>query len=309
MNKVWILFFLLCSCYRVSDVPKPQLSYNVQDRYLQQLPSPFPSLTEKEKHEDWGKEYLIALGFAKELDLYQALTAFKRASFLLEDPSSFRKQEIDYDIFLCYYLGGKYKEAIDIFENSTLSQISFHFPAYEDAFIMAYDTYLRLEEKESCQRILYALSHTHPHVVKKLTLAGEILEGDIPSLEKEVSNHPEIQPILTNYALHKKSVSKAQLLNTFCPGAGYLYVGQKQSALTAFVLNGLFIWGSVYSFQQGNIALGSILASFEAGWYFGGIYGAGLETKFYNERIYETVATPVMQEKKLFPILMLKHAF
>lgn len=309
MKKLIPFLLLFSSCYRVADVPKPQLSFSVQDKYLKSLPSPFPMLTEKEKHEGWGKEYTIGLGFAKELDLYQALTCFKRASFLLEDPKSFRKQEIDYNIFLCYYLGGKYQEALYTFENSTLAQMSFTSPSYEDLLIMLYDTYIRLGEEILAKRMVYTLSQTHPLVAKKLSLAGVILEADIPKLEKEIPSHPEIKPIVDYYLLHKKSVSKAQLLNTFLPGSGYLYIGQKQSALTAFLLNGLFIWGSVYSFQQGQIALGSILTSLEAGWYFGGIYGAGLEAKFYNERVYETVATPVMQENKLFPILMLSHAF
>ena len=41
----------------------------------------------------------------------------------------------------------------------------------------------------------------------------------------------------------------------------------------------------------------------------GGIYGAGEEAKFYNERIYETGATGVLHERNLFPPLMLRHAF
>ena len=45
------------------------------------------------------------------------------------------------------------------------------------------------------------------------------------------------------------------------------------------------------------------------GWYFGGIYGAGEEAKFYNEKIYEKAASPYMTEEKIFPILMVKHAF
>jgi len=49
--------------------------------------------------------------------------------------------------------------------------------------------------------------------------------------------------------------------------------------------------------------------SFEAGWYFGGIYGAGEEAKYYNERVYEKEANALLNEKKLFPVLMLGHSF
>ncbi|MGH2611943.1 MAG: tetratricopeptide repeat protein, partial [Rhabdochlamydiaceae bacterium] len=101
----------------------------------------------------------------------------------------------------------------------------------------------------------------------------------------------------------------AQLLNSFVPGAGYFYLGQTQSGITALLLNGLFIWASVYFFQHGNIAAGTIFTSVEAGWYFGGIYGAGQEAKLYNERLYERQATPIMNENRYFPILMLKYGF
>ena len=52
-----------------------------------------------------------------------------------------------------------------------------------------------------------------------------------------------------------------------------------------------------------------IFAGFEMGWYFGGIYGAGEEAKFYNERVYEAYATPMMNQRKLFPALSLQYAF
>jgi hypothetical protein len=65
----------------------------------------------------------------------------------------------------------------------------------------------------------------------------------------------------------------------------------------------------VYFFETGNIPAGAIFTSFEAGWYFGGIYGGGLEAKAYNERLYESLATPVLMKENLFPGLMIRYAF
>ena len=45
------------------------------------------------------------------------------------------------------------------------------------------------------------------------------------------------------------------------------------------------------------------------GWYFGSIHGAAEEAKFYNERIYETEASKIMNDKKLFPQFMLNFSF
>jgi len=135
------------------------------------------------------------------------------------------------------------------------------------------------------------------------------LKGDIKALEEKAPSYPEVETVLKQYQLEKKSVKTAQLLNSFIPGAGYFYVGQTQYAITAFLLNGLFIWASTYFFQHGNTAAGIIFTSVEAGWYFGGIYGVGQEAKLYNERIYEKYATPMMNEHNYFPILMLQYGF
>ena len=310
MNKFFLLSLLfLCACHHVQEDKKPKLSHTVQDKYLTNLPSPFPPLTDLERHEDWGKEYLIALGFAKELDLYQAITAFKRAEFLLSPSSFTRKTEIEYEELLCYYFGKKYYEAIYLFEHGTLKNVTPEFPAYKDLLIILYDCYLNNNEEEKADKVLHIIQHTDTALSDKISLSAALIQGDIPTLKEEAPSNPDIEKLLSSYQMQKKSIGVAQTLNALLPGTGYLYIGQKQSACTAFLLNGLFIWASVYFFEKGNLAAGLITTSFEAGWYFGGIYGAGLETKFYNEKVYERLATPMMNEKKLFPILMLKYAF
>jgi len=308
MSRIFV--FLLCflaACYRVTDDTTPKLSIAVQDRYLQQLPSPFPPLSAYERSQDWGREYQIGLGFAHELDLYQALTAFKRSSYLIPAQEASRRLELSYDTLLCYYFGGKYTEAAYTYEHSDLRYVTSDFPAYRDLQIVLYDIYIRLDQHTKSNRILELIEQNDPNAAKKLALSGTLVQGDISTLR--VSKDPEIQELIQAYDTHKKSVGGAQALNALIPGSGYLYLGQKQSAFTAFLLNGLCLWSTVYFFQRGNIPAGTIMATFEAGWYFGGIYGAGQEAKFYNERIYETMATPMMNEKRLFPILMLHHAF
>ena len=84
---------------------------------------------------------------------------------------------------------------------------------------------------------------------------------------------------------------------------------QRLTPATAFLLNGLFIAAAYQFFHRGHIVAGIITTSFEAGWYFGGIYGAGEEAKYYNERIYECNAAQILHQHSLFPVLMLRHAF
>lgn len=302
----------LASCQRVSDKIEPTVSYAVQDKYLLSLPSPFQPLSNEEKACDYGKEMQIGYGFAHELDLYQAITAFKRAEFLVPSDQKMRNTEIQYEILLCYYMGKKWRDVIYTFEHSQLRNADQDFPAIHDLLLILYEAYEQEGMENKADKFLQAIYNNNPEEGQDLLLSYALTKGDIPSVEQIAASPPEriyLDNFLNDYSIRKKSVSTAQTLNAFLPGAGYFYLGQRQSATTAFFLNSLFIAASTFFFLDGNIAAGIIFTSFEAGWYFGGIYGAGLEAKAYNERLYESMATPMMNRERLFPALMLNYAF
>ncbi|NGX45020.1 MAG: hypothetical protein K940chlam2_00160 [Chlamydiae bacterium] len=312
MNKTFfalVICLMMTSCYRIPRDLEPKLQYALSERYLQQLPSPFPSLTPEERGSDWGKEYTIGVGFAKALDFYRAITAFRRAEILVPDSKMGRKLEMQYEIMLCYYLGRRYQEVETAFNNSDLSKVNDSFPAFHDLLLTLYDSYRELDNEERACFILDLIKSYYPDTYEKLSLGEMLTEVDLPALTKISSENEQVKAILDCYECDKKSVGGAQALNAFLPGAGYLYVGQKQTAVTAFLVNGLFIAASVHFFYKGQIAAGLITTSFEAGWYFGGIYGAGQEAKFYNERLYEKCASPIMNREGLFPVFMLNYSF
>lgn len=315
MNKILIFFLIVLiplGCQRVPDKIEPTLSFAVQDKYLLSLPTPFPPLTAEEQAENWGKEMQIGIAFAHELDLYQSITAFKRAGILIPAEQHMRLLEINYEILLCYYIGKKYRDVIHTFETSPLSHVDQSFPALHDLLLILYDTYREEKRERQAERIFLLIQHYFPEEADQLNLSSTLLHADLATLHtiaQAPPPRPYLNQFLDDYNLQKKSVGQAQLYNALLPGAGYLYLGQKQSAATALFLNGLFIAASVYFFEQGNIAAGVIFTSFEAGWYFGGIYGAGLEAKAYNERLYERLATPMMNRERLFPVLMLNFSF
>ncbi|NGX51276.1 MAG: hypothetical protein K1060chlam2_01141 [Chlamydiae bacterium] len=302
----------MAGCYKVQDKIEPQVNYSVQDRYLKQLPAAFPPLTASERREEWGREYMIAQKFSRELDLYRAVTTFKRAEFLLPEGNNERLEEIEYQILLSYYLGKRYEEVIQTFDHSSLYHVNSSFPAYHDLLILMYESYIETGQGEKSNYILRIIQHHYPETAKKLELSTALIEGDLDTLRAEERDDPSksyLTHLLDSYDAKKKSVSKAQWANALLPGAGYLYVGQRQSAFTSFLLNGLFITAAVYFYSKGNIAAGVITTSFEMGWYFGGIYGGGLAAKYYNERLYERKAYPALNRNKLFPVLMLKYGF
>ncbi len=313
MNKTpLVLLLALCigACYRVPDRIDPRVSYQLQDQHFQCLGGAFPPLTPEERASDWGREMIIARAFADQLDLYRAISTFKRAEILID--SSPRKAEIQYDILLCYFLGKRYDEAIESFERSSLANVDKSFPAYHDLMLVLYECYREMDDPEKQIRILELIEQTYPETGEKLKVSRAIREGDIAQIECFADGFQQdsyLDRQLDCYYVQKKSVAGAQALNALLPGAGYLYIGQRKSALTAFLLNGLFIAAAYQFFHHGHVAAGIITTAFESGWYFGGIYGAGEEAKYYNERVYEKNASVVLNEHKLFPVLMLEHAF
>jgi len=281
----------------------------LSERYLQQLPSPFAPLTPEERASDWGREYTIGVGFAKALDFYRAITAFRRAEILLPEDETEHKLEVQYEILLCYYLGRRYQEVEVAFNQSGLAKVNDSFPAFHDLLLVLYDSYRELDNEERACFIFDIIKSYYPDTYKKLSLGEALTAVDLPALENIACENEQVKTILDCYERDKKSVGGAQALNAIIPGSGYLYVGQRQTAVTAFLVNGLFIAASVHFFMNGQIAAGLITTSFEAGWYFGGIYGVGQEAKFYNERLYEKCASPIMNREGLFPVFMLNYSF
>jgi hypothetical protein len=273
--------------------------------------SPFPPMTFEEECTDWGKEYRIALCFADDFDLYRAITGFKRALCLLPPELSARRLELEYAVSLAYYLGHKYVEVAYEVESTDLGLVDSTFPAFQDLLLILYDSYDRLGRCEHAAQILSLIEQLDPSKGSKLALLSAIKCADINrlcciALEPQ---HAYINNVLNGYKKKAKSIRKAETLNAVLPGAGYWYVGLKETAVTAFLMNTLFTAASAYFYVDGNPAAGTIFLSFECGWYFGGIVGGGYAAKYYNERLYCSFAEKITQREACFPLLMLEYTF
>jgi hypothetical protein len=245
------------------------------------------------------------------MDLYRAITCFKRALFLLPQQND-RRHEIEYGLFLAYYMGNKFQEAIDVFDTCGLLNIPLDFPALDELLITLYDAYQQVNQPENAYKILCLIASIDEEKSKALALGTAVIDTDFPIINQIAPTIPSgntISTFIDDFQFRAKSVKKAQALNAFLPGAGYYYVGQKKSALTSFLINTLFIAATYQLFDRGYIAAGIITASLEAGWYFGGINGAGLEAKEFNERLYETLGKEALIKERLFPILMINKGF
>lgn len=303
---------LLYGCHANSHLIEPVISYTPSPQQLTFLPPAFKPLTQEESTQDWGKELTIARAFAQEQDFYRAITSYKRALILIPKEYPERHLEIEYGIILSYYSGKKFQDVIDTFESSSQKDIPATFPAFDDLLVILYHSYLQVGQPVKACQILSMIAMRHPSKAEHLQLSEAISHADFPEIQQQLAKNPHYEDIsnfLDHYLRNAKSVRQAQTLNALLPGAGYYYVGQKKAATTSFLINALFIAAAYQFFHTGNVAAGIITTSLEMGWYFGGINGAGLAAKEYNERLYEATARDAMIRNSLFPVLMLEKTF
>jgi hypothetical protein len=275
---------------------------------VEKLPSGFPLFTKEERRQEWAREIFLAGQLARELDWYRAITAYKRARILLPEEYALRRMEVDYGLIQCYYFGQKYPEALLAYEESSLVP-PYTFPLLTDLSLILSDAAENSGRGDCMLKWDSLLQTIDPQVASDLSVSRAIRKADWLALAEYAVEREPVASLLTAYEGQKKSVKRAQLLNALLPGAGYLYVGQRNTAFTSFVLNALFIAATYHFFHHSNIAAGLITLSLETGWYFGGINGAGLAAKEYNERLYEGLARETLLDQGLFPVLMLNHAF
>lgn len=307
----FLLAFTACSKAQEGKI-EPQITISSYKQKIRSLPSAFKELSDQEKKEDWGKEYFIGQKLAMKWDLYRAITAFRRAEILIPGYLKNRLNEIHYFIVLSYYLGEKYQEAIEAFDHSPLLEIDSSFLAYKDLLVILLDCFTqekKLDKASTVLKLIQDYDSSLSHIMKISYAMTNYDRQDLNQIGNSTPVGKDTSDLLKGFDRLKKSETKAQVFNAILPGLGYLYLGQKQTAFTAFMLNSLTTYAAYHFFKNGNIAAGVLFSSIETGWYFGGITGAKESAKLYNERIYEHGVSPVMQKHHLHPILNLSHSF
>lgn len=307
-----LAIILMTSCTIQNGSIEPQVSHTVVPKELKHKTSPFEEPDSSSISNEWNKERKIGSAFAQDLDLYRAITAYKRALVLLPVHDQQARLELQYHIVHCYYLGGKYQEVVNMFESSALSAASSEFPPFNDLLIILHDSYTKLGNEKKSQKVMSILEQSNPGKAGDLRLSNALLHGRISEVSSLASADPQrsyIADSMNAYKKKAKSMRRAQVYNALLPGSGYWYAGQKKSAITSFFLNSVFIAAAYNFFDNDHIAAGIFTTSLELGWYIGGINGAGLAVKEYNERLYETQAKSIAKQELLFPVYMLEYNF
>lgn len=298
---------LLSGCVVNTGAFEPNIDFFPSPRVIDRLPSAFLPLTSEEKQQEWGRELSCGLYFAHEFDLYRAITCYKRALFLCEGNA--RSAQIEYHILEAYFMGCKYKEVIETYELGLLSQVHLDFPALKELLLMLIDSYTRLDMCEKAERIQWYLQTIDPPLEVKIEEYQAFISADFPTLYALAEEDEDLSSFLDTYQSSRLSVKKAQFLNAVLPGAGFYYVGQTKTALTALLVNALFTYAAIQFFDHGYVAAGIITTSFEMGWYLGGINGAGLAAHEHNQHNWNVQGKDFLIQKRLFPLLMFQYAF
>lgn len=162
---------------------------------------------------------------------------------------------------------------------------------------------------------MLGLSHALQGQVDDARRVWDALPADDPLTRRALALQEELQQAPVQ---PRKSPALAGLLSGVLPGAGHLYVGKPGQAVTAFLLNGLFLAGAAYAFHQGFEATGVILLYFETGWYLGTINSAVTaardanrdQQQTFTDRLSTTYALPPLTLTQLqTPGLGLRLAF
>jgi tetratricopeptide (TPR) repeat protein len=251
-------------------------------------------------------------------DYYRAITELKRFSLLFPDHQRHAAAQIL--IGLALQNDGLYDEAFSHFEG--MQQATGETDVGRVAVFKLGE--LRFQQEQYRQAIdhlqrflrLFPDGALVPHTMYLLGLASA-LTGEFEPAKHFLALLPTHDPlskpalalshaIQTAPAQALKSPQTAGILAGILPGAGHLYIGKPVQAISAFLLNSLFLAGAAYAFHDGLEAVGAILLYFETGWYLGNIKSAADGARAFN-RQQQQIWNDGLQAAYAPPVLSLEH--
>ncbi len=285
MRKLALLLLLsACTCPPIPFYP--QCTYTPESCHVHSHSPTLPATSLEERVGD---------AFAHDRDFPNAVAAFRRAQII-------DQCDCTYKILLTYYLDQKYCEALRLFRQARPR------PS-RDLSVILFDLGIKTCNPQLSSNSLTLLRQSDPALADKLALYAAVSSGHLAQAAHMPGAPRYFKTLLNEYCCCTKSVNQARVLNAVLPGAGYMYVGQVSTGITAILINALFIAATVQFAKHQNVPAAIIFGSLEMGWYIGGIWGAGRAAAQYNEAIYERIARKALDQERLYPILNIDYAF
>lgn len=255
----------------------------------------------------------IADSFMEEGEYYRAVTEYKK--FLIIFPDFGRADYASFKIGMAYFKGEEYGAAARSF-----LALREKYPESGYAIQASYlegSSQWKMKNYDRARGALEALVEQHPESEYAPRALVVICLAALDENKAEVSRqvldrfldwypgHPSEENVkeaavqLDRYQeLPEKSPVLAGILSAILPGSGYIYAEHYGDGITAFLINGLFIAGTVTAIHQENYAVAGIVGGVGVPFYLGNIYGSANAAKKWNlgvrneviKKIYSSLA-------------------
>jgi tetratricopeptide (TPR) repeat protein len=235
--------------------------------------------------------------FMEEREYYRAITEYKK--FLILFPDS---EKADYALFktgIAYYRGEEYELSVQSF--SVLKQKYRASRYLPEASYYEGLSYWKIKDREKARMTFDALSEVFPEsefaplalvAGSLLALEAEEIKASLSRLELLTDRYPgypslkntkEAVTLIEQYqGLPQKSETVAAVMSAILPGSGYIYANHVGDGITAFIINALFIAGTVIAISGENYAVAAIVGGIGLPFYAGNIYGSANAAKKWN---------------------------
>jgi putative membrane protein insertion efficiency factor len=128
------------------------------------------------------------------------------------------------------------------------------------------------------------------HLLQGLIYASNLKWANSLETFERLSNNENFKEVASKniLAIHNYTKSKIKNANlagilSIIPGAGYAYAGNRQTAISALVINSMLSYATYTSFKTKNYGIGILTSIFNLSFYLGSISGASKSAKRHNE--------------------------
>jgi TolA-binding protein/TM2 domain-containing membrane protein YozV len=235
--------------------------------------------------------------FMEEGEYYRAITEYKK--FLILFPDS---EKADYALFktgMAYYRGEEYEPSVKHF--SVLGEKYKTSRYLPEASYYKGLSFWKMKDREKARTAFDTLPEVFPRseFAPLALVAGSLVSfeeenvtASMKRLERLTDQYPEYpgsknakeaMTLIDQYpGLPEKSETLAAVMSAVLPGSGYIYADHVGDGITAFIINALFIAGTITAIHSENYAVAGIVGGIGLPFYVGNIYGSANAARKWN---------------------------